>query len=68
MADQPSRRKMACIYDSGVLSKYAPADIQAKAKIYGLDIMLQEEHGTQKIIIPKTKGEFKDFLKFLDED
>ena len=63
-SDTWTRRKIASINDSGMLSNYSANDIKKIAKKSGVIISIEND----KIVIPSDKKELKKVLSFLDEE
>lgn len=63
-ANQWFRKRFAMLRDSGVLDRYKPKQIQARAKNYGVTIHISND----KIVFPADKAEAKKLLQFLNEE
>jgi hypothetical protein len=64
-ADSVVRRKIGFILQSGVLTNYSPAEIQAAAAEFGIHLPFDAE---QHLVLPHDRASLKKVLRFLDED
>lgn len=62
------RRKLGIIMQSGVLQNSSPHQIALAAKHFDIDIKINQQEDTEKIIFPSDRSELKKLLRFLDED
>jgi hypothetical protein len=64
-ASSTVRRKIALIFQSGVLDKHTVEHIVAAAKPFKVDVKINVEG---KILLPENAAELRRLLRFLDED
>lgn len=67
-AGQWARTRIAYILDSGVLTKFPPTDLVAKAASFGLVLQTVNDAGVDKILIPDDSKDLRNILKFLEEE
>jgi hypothetical protein len=68
VADSWVRRKIGLIQQSGILDRYSPAQIADVARLFHIDISIENRAGMDKIVLPMVRQDLKRILRFLDED
>ena len=67
-ADSWVRTKVGILMGSGVLEQYSPSQVAEKAAEYGVNISIRDNGGQDQLVLPETKKDLKEVLRFLDED
>lgn len=68
VADSWVRRKIGLIQQSGILDRYSPAQIADVARMFHIELTIENREGMDKIVLPMARQDLKRILRFLDED